>query len=39
VVRVWALDLHGLLSIAREKVTRDLTAAECRKYLHIDTCP
>jgi WD40 repeat protein len=39
VVRVWALDLDDLLSIAQDKVTRDLTPAECRQYLHVDTCP
>jgi WD40 repeat protein len=39
VVRVWALDLDDLLRIARDNVTRDLTTAECRQYLHVDTCP
>jgi len=39
VVRVWALDLDDLLEIARDEVTRSLTDAECRQYLHVDTCP
>jgi WD40 repeat protein/DNA-binding SARP family transcriptional activator len=39
VVRVWALDLNDLLRIAQDKVTRDLTTAECRQYLHVDVCP
>jgi WD40 repeat protein len=38
VVRVWALDLDDLLRIARDNVTRDLTPAECRQYLHVDSC-
>jgi WD40 repeat protein len=38
VVRVWALDLDDLLRIAGENVTRDLTPAECRQYLHVDSC-
>lgn len=33
-VRVWALDLDDLISIARQQVTRELTGAECRRYLH-----
>jgi hypothetical protein len=37
-VRVWALDLDDLIAIARRKVTRGLTAAECRRYLRRD-CP
>jgi WD40 repeat protein len=32
-VRVWALDLERLLRIARDRVTRSLTEAECRQYL------
>ncbi|HET6920685.1 MAG TPA: hypothetical protein VFI46_14645, partial [Jiangellaceae bacterium] len=38
VVRVWALDLDDLLRIAGENVTRDVTQAECRQYLHVDSC-
>jgi WD40 repeat protein len=33
-VRVWALDLDDLITIARQEVTRGLTAVECRRYLH-----
>jgi WD40 repeat protein len=32
-VRVWALDPELLLGIARSRVTRSLTAEECRRYL------
>jgi WD40 repeat protein/DNA-binding SARP family transcriptional activator len=37
--RVWALDLDDLIEIAEREVTRDLTDAECRQYLHLDRCP
>jgi hypothetical protein len=38
-VRVWALDIDDLLRMARQRVTRSLTAQECREYLHLDRCP
>jgi WD40 repeat protein/CHASE3 domain sensor protein/energy-coupling factor transporter ATP-binding protein EcfA2 len=38
-VRVWALDIARLLAIAQTKVTRKLSDAECREYLHVDGCP
>jgi WD40 repeat protein len=37
-VRVWALDLDDLIAIARRRVTRELTAAECRQYLRGRDC-
>ena len=37
-VRVWALDLQDLMRIANDNVKRDLTAAECRQYLHRERC-
>lgn len=36
--RVWALDLDDLLQIAGTKVTRDLTPAECSRYLRREGC-
>ncbi|MGH2539367.1 MAG: WD40 repeat domain-containing protein, partial [Actinomycetota bacterium] len=38
-VRIWALDLDDLIGIARSELTRELTDAECRQYLHQETCP
>ena len=38
VVRVWALDVDDLVEIARHKVTRELTHAECRQYLGAAEC-
>ncbi|MGH9192870.1 MAG: BTAD domain-containing putative transcriptional regulator [Acidimicrobiales bacterium] len=37
--RIWALDLDDLVEIAERELTRDLTDAECRQYLHLDRCP
>jgi WD40 repeat protein/serine/threonine protein kinase/DNA-binding SARP family transcriptional activator len=37
-VKVWALDVDRLLEIARARVTRSLTDAECRQYLQ-GPCP
>jgi len=37
-VRIWALDPEHLLRIARERVTRQLTDEECRRYLQR-ACP
>jgi len=36
--RVWALDIDDLLEIARANVTRALSDAECRQYLHLPRC-
>lgn len=38
-IRVWALDTAELVSIARANVSRTLTQAECREYLHVPRCP
>jgi WD40 repeat protein len=38
-VRIWALDLGDLVAIAEREVTRTLTDAECRQYLHLTQCP
>jgi WD40 repeat protein len=38
-VRIWALDVDDLLEIANENVTRSLTDLECRRYLHVESCP
>ena len=36
--RVWTLDLDTLIDIAHQRVTRDLTPAECERYLQT-SCP
>ena len=37
-VRIWALDVGDLVAIARERLTRELTDAECRQYLRRERC-
>ena len=38
-MRIHALRIEDLLALARSRVTRTLTEDECRKYLHVETCP
>jgi WD40 repeat protein len=39
VVHFFPLNVVDLLKLARKRITRSLTKEECRKYLHMDTCP
>jgi WD40 repeat protein len=39
VVQVYAMDIDLLMSLARSRVTRNLTLEECRRYLHLDEVP
>jgi WD40 repeat protein len=39
VVRVFLLRIEDLLTLAQTRVTRSLTTEECKKYLHVETCP
>jgi WD40 repeat protein len=32
--RVWAIDVHDLIGLARGELTRMLTDEECRQFLH-----
>ncbi len=38
-VRVYALRLEDLIALAKTRVTRGLTDAECVTYLHVPACP
>ena len=38
-VRVFLLRLPDLLALARSRVTRELSTAECQTYLHLPDCP
>ena len=38
IVRVWKLDPDRLAEIVEAKLTRGFTEAECRRYLHRDSC-
>jgi WD40 repeat protein len=37
-IRIWALDVDDLLTIAHGEVQRALTDEECRQYLHVTEC-
>jgi WD40 repeat protein len=37
--RVYAVDVDDLVALARSRLTRWFTPAECRQYLHMDECP
>jgi WD40 repeat protein len=38
-VQVYALDVSELMNLARSRVTRNLTADECKQYFQTDGCP
>jgi WD40 repeat protein len=37
--RVWALEVDDLVEMASRHVSRSLTEAECRQFLHLEACP
>lgn len=37
--RIYLLKIKDLVALARQRVTRSLTADECQQYLHVETCP
>jgi WD40 repeat protein len=38
-VRTYTLDIEDLITLAKSRLTRTLTQAECQKYLHMSSCP
>jgi WD40 repeat protein len=38
-LRVYAVQLEALVSLAHSRLTRSLTEAECQQYLHLADCP
>lgn len=36
---MYVLQIEELMEIARSRLTRSLTPAECRRFLHLDECP
>jgi WD40 repeat protein/serine/threonine protein kinase/DNA-binding SARP family transcriptional activator len=38
-VRLFILDTKELIALGQSRVTRSLTEEECRRYLHMETCP
>lgn len=39
VVKVYAMTVEMLISVARARATRNLTPEECRRYLHLNDVP
>ncbi|HAV77027.1 MAG TPA: hypothetical protein DCX53_06710 [Anaerolineae bacterium] len=39
IVRIFLFQIDELLTLARSRITRSLTTAECQKYLHVEVCP
>ena len=37
--RLYTHDIDDLVALAQTRVTRSLTAEECRRYLHVERCP
>jgi WD40 repeat protein/serine/threonine protein kinase len=37
-VRLYVLPINDLLTLAQSRLTRSLTDAECRQYLHLEQC-
>jgi DNA-binding SARP family transcriptional activator len=38
-ISVYAVHLDDLLALARSRLTRSLTPAECQRYLRVENCP
>jgi len=38
-IRIYTLDIEELITLAKSRLTRTLTEAECQKYLHMESCP
>ena len=38
-IRVYVLPVDELVALARSRLTRTWTQAECRQYLQLETCP
>jgi len=38
-LRVYAIDIHDLMALARQRVTAHPSDEGCQKYLRMDKCP
>lgn len=38
-VRIYTIFVEDLIELARTRITRTLTRAECKEYLHLEHCP
>ena len=39
IVRILIVSVEELMEVARSRLSRGFTKAECRRYLHVDECP
>lgn len=39
IIKVFTLNTDDTIAIARQRLTRSLTDAECKQYLHLERCP
>ncbi len=39
IIRIYTLNIEELIALAKSRLTRTLTEAECQKYLHMESCP
>jgi WD40 repeat protein len=37
--RIYLLRIEDLVTLAKQRVTRELTLEECKQYLHVEQCP
>jgi len=37
--RIYLLAIEELMALARSRLTRSFTDAECQQYLHLEQCP
>jgi WD40 repeat protein len=38
-VRVYMMPVKELMALAQDRLTRELSEEECRRYLHLERCP
>ncbi len=38
-MHILLVKIDQLIALAKSRVTRSLTTAECQQYLHVDSCP
>ncbi len=38
-VQVYAMEIHDLMALARQRVTSHFSEEDCNEYLNVDNCP
>jgi len=39
IVQIYAMDIHDLMALARQRVTSHPSDEGCKRYLYVDKCP